>query len=84
MKKSDKLEIGDLVQTDKHGKDQVHKIESISDIEEYSICDLVLPLPGYDVQYPDTVVVELEDLLRELGLSHEAFDGNVKDYRLSG
>ena len=84
MKKSDKLEIGDLVQTDKDGKDQVHKIESTSDIEEYSICDLVLPLPGYDVQYPDTVAVELECLLRELGLSHEAFDGNVKDYRLSG
>lgn len=55
------------------------KVITEEDLDNYSIYDLVLPLPGYDVTYPDNVVKEwYKDTLEEYGLTLEMQKQSVK------
>ena len=52
---------------------------------QYTIHDVVLPLPGYDIVYPDN---DLRDRYRKLmaddGLDIDNMRHKVRDYALSG
>ena len=52
---------------------------------QYTIHDVVLPLPGYDVVYPDN---DMKDHYRQImaadGLDIDNMRHKVKDYALSG
>lgn len=45
------------------------KVLSEEDLEKHSIHDIVLPLPGYDVKYPENKVKDwYKEILQEYGL----------------
>ncbi|KAG8225012.1 hypothetical protein J437_LFUL006023 [Ladona fulva] len=47
--------------------------------------DIVLPLPGYDITYPNNIVAEwYEEILKIDGLSSASLKQNVRKYSLSG
>lgn len=62
------------VETDENS--QIHtskkkkvKILSAEDLQDYSIYEIVLPMPGYDITYPENVVKDwYKDMLEEYGL----------------
>lgn len=55
------------------------KILSEEDIEKYSINDVVLPLPGFDVKYPENIVKDwYKDALDTYGLQLEMHKQKVK------
>jgi tRNA pseudouridine13 synthase len=50
-----------------------------NNILNYTIADVVLPLPGYDVTYPDNEVADwYKDLLLADGLSEVDFERSAK------
>lgn len=54
-------------------------ISSEDDLERYSIYDVVLPLPGFDVKYPENVVKDwYKEALEEYGLELEMHKQKVK------
>ena len=59
--------------------------EDLDSSTQYSIYDVVMPLPGYDVMYPGN---SMKDWYRELmdkdGLDVDNMRHKVKDYSLSG
>ncbi|KAI9587390.1 pseudouridylate synthase 7 homolog isoform X1 [Glossina fuscipes] len=59
--------------------------ESDIQSENYTIYDVVLPLPGYDVTYPDNIVNSwYEEFLEKYGLSSQSLKHNVKTYSMPG
>ncbi|KAF2882212.1 hypothetical protein ILUMI_23954 [Ignelater luminosus] len=61
------------------------KILSEDDLNNYTIYDIVLPLPGYDVQYPENEVKDwYKELLEKYDLTIEMPKQKVKAYTLSG
>ncbi|GJQ67294.1 hypothetical protein Trydic_g8195 [Trypoxylus dichotomus] len=61
------------------------KVLTNEDLERYSIYDVVLPMPGYDITYPDNIVKEwYKNTLEEHGLTLEMPKQSVKTYSLSG
>ena len=52
---------------------------------QFTIHDVVLPLPGYDVVYPDNDMKEhYRQIMADDGLDIENMRRKVKDYALSG
>lgn len=61
------------------------KILSEEDLNNYTIYDIVLPLPGYDVQYPENEVKDwYKEILEKHDLTIEMPKQKVKTYTLSG
>lgn len=61
------------------------KILTENDLSAYTIYDIVLPLPGYDITYPDNEVKSwYKEILEENGLTLELSKQKVKTYNLSG
>ncbi|KAF5274877.1 hypothetical protein FQA39_LY07059 [Lamprigera yunnana] len=61
------------------------KVLTQDDLSTYTIYDIVLPLPGYDMKYPENEVKNwFKELLQEYGLSLELPKQKVKTYNLSG
>ena len=55
------------------------------EIQKYQITDIVYPLPGYNVSYPNNIIkVWYEELLKEYELTSENFNQVVKKYAMSG
>lgn len=54
------------------------------DLDKYSIFDIVLPLPGYDVIYPEHMKTYYKESVEEHGLNLEMTKQRVKTYTLSG
>lgn len=55
------------------------KILTEEDLPKYTIYDVVLPLPGYDITYPDNQMKQwYSELLAEYGLSLEMPKQKVK------
>lgn len=53
--------------------------------EQYTIHDVVLPLPGYDVVYPDNHMKDhYKKIMADDGLDISNMRHKVKDYSLSG
>ncbi|KAK6631791.1 hypothetical protein RUM43_013855 [Polyplax serrata] len=51
----------------------------------FKITDIVHPLPGYNVAYPNNIIKEwYDELLKEDGLTSENFKQSVRKYSLSG
>lgn len=55
-----------------------------SELSNYSIYDIVLPLPGYDVEYPENMKEEYKNELEKYGLTLEMPKQSVKTYTVSG
>ncbi|XP_046392653.1 pseudouridylate synthase 7 homolog [Ischnura elegans] len=71
----------------KNTKGQMPKVRALTekDLETAKIEDVVLPLPGYDITYPNNVVAKwYEELLAVDGLSSETMKQNVRKYSLRG
>lgn len=63
------------------------KALTLEDLEskQYTLFDVVLPIPGYDITLPDNEVGKwYEELLEEQGLSTEKLKHNVKTYAMPG
>lgn len=55
------------------------KILDENDVENYTIYDIGLPLPGFDVKYPENAIKEwYKELLEGFGLSLEMHKQKVK------
>lgn len=55
------------------------------DIKNYKIKDIVLPLPGYEVVYPNNSVANfMKDLLKEDGITSESMCQQVRQYSVRG
>ncbi|CAH0546724.1 unnamed protein product [Brassicogethes aeneus] len=54
------------------------------ELESFNIFDIVLPLPGYDVVYPEYLKNAYKEALEEFELSLEMPKQKVKTYTLSG
>ncbi|CAH1986061.1 unnamed protein product [Acanthoscelides obtectus] len=54
------------------------------DLENYTLYDIVLPTPGYDVVYPENLKQYYKEALEEYGLVLEMPKQKVKTYTLSG
>ncbi|KAK9869840.1 hypothetical protein WA026_003566 [Henosepilachna vigintioctopunctata] len=79
--KNDNLDIetGSIIEQ----KQQVKALTQ-SDLSNYTIFDIVMPLPGYDVQYPENMKDEYREELEKYGLTLEMPKQKVKTYTLSG
>jgi len=83
--------VGDLVYaegSDQHTRSKEARVEHITadTIDKYTIFDVILPLPGTDVQYPSNDVNEqaFMNLMQEDGITIEHFKKVHKDYQLYG
>ena len=60
-------------------------IETVENVEDYTIHDIVIPIPGMKVKYPDNEVKDwFEQYLEEENMTFASFDNTVKDYKLPG
>ncbi|CBY14201.1 unnamed protein product [Oikopleura dioica] len=75
--------VGDLVQPNEREKLKVERVDEES-IKNYSIEDVVISMPGFDVCYSPLLEDFMDKELESLGLTRDSFSGNVKDYRLPG
>ncbi|XP_069764399.1 pseudouridylate synthase 7 homolog isoform X2 [Narcine bancroftii] len=56
-----------------------------SDVEKYTIHDVVLPLPGFDVLYPNHKIGKAyEEIMADDGLDVNNMRHKIRDYSLSG
>ncbi|VEN43027.1 unnamed protein product [Callosobruchus maculatus] len=60
------------------------KVLAKEDLENYTVYDIVLPTPGYDVVYPENLKEHYKAVLEEFGLTLEMPKQKVKTYTLSG
>ena len=80
---------GDLV-FKKRDADQVTEskedlVEIVENQANYTIQDVLIPIPGTKVKFPDNEVKSwFKEFLAEDDMSLESFDSSVKDYRLPG
>ena len=59
-------------------------VVTTTNMQEYSIHDLVLPVPGYDVNYPEPLLTSYQELLAKDGFDFDSFKHKVKwVYKLS-
>ena len=79
---------GDLVRSREINDETACKedlLELVDDVDKFDIHDVILPIPGTKVRFPDNDTKSwYEDFLAEAGLSLESFDSSVKDYKLPG
>ncbi|CAG9825229.1 unnamed protein product [Phaedon cochleariae] len=57
---------------------------SRDDLPNYTLYDIALPLPGYDIVYPDHMKQYYKEALEEYGLNLEMTKQKVKTYSLCG
>ncbi|XP_074644790.1 pseudouridylate synthase 7 homolog [Tubulanus polymorphus] len=87
-----RLAVGDLVLpvAMEIGNDPARKekpepvVVTKENLEQYTIHNVVLPLPGFDVIYPDNVKSWYEELFEKDELNINTLKHKVKDYSLSG
>lgn len=61
------------------------KVLTEADLPNFTIDDVVLPLPGYQVKYPENEVgAAYVRVLAEQGLTVDSFNSKVRDFRLPG
>jgi len=61
------------------------KVKVVTEVEGLSIFDVLLPLPGVKVRYPDNFQKGwFEEILKEDGLNFDSFADTVKDYNVPG
>lgn len=60
-----------------HIRDKVKVLEE-ADLSQYTIYDVVLPLPGYGVRYPDHLKDYYKQAVEEFGLTLEMTPHKVK------
>lgn len=60
------------------------KVLKEDELGQYTIFDIVLPLPGYDISYPDFMKDYYKEALAEYDLTLEMPKQKVKTYTLSG
>ena len=84
---TDSHNVGDDTMDDNIDMNKVH-IVTADDITNtrFKLTDVVLPLPGYRMQYPRHQVTEsYDELLMSIGLERDHFSQSaLKEYRLSG
>lgn len=80
---------GDLVfkkkDADQVSESKEDSVETVENETNYSIHDVLIPIPGTKVKFPDNEVKTwFEEFLAEDDMNLESFDSSVKDYRLPG
>ncbi|KAF9921445.1 multisubstrate pseudouridine synthase 7 [Linnemannia zychae] len=93
---TDKPVVGDLVAVDKNALekgdnedvDDSHvraKVLTEEDVDQYTIYDVILPLPGFDVIYPTHAIgTKYTELMAKDGLDPHSMKRGNKDYSLPG
>lgn len=86
---SEDLPVGDPDQPSRKSKRPwvAPKVKTLTaeDVERYTIFDVIMPLPGKDVAYPEGELGELyREFLRRDGLDPDNFSSKHKDYNLCG
>ena len=81
----DETETGGVVISNK--LDQQFKVKEVTEenIEGVTIYDVVMPLPGYRVKYPNNDIKDIYvSLLEKDGLTLGSFENSVREYTLGG
>ncbi|KAF9204827.1 multisubstrate pseudouridine synthase 7 [Haplosporangium sp. Z 27] len=82
------LEVSDEVVDDKESSRGDHvraKVLTEQDVDQYTIYDVVLPLPGHDIIYPTHAIGEkYKELMIKEGLDPYSMRRSNKDYSLTG
>ena len=75
---------GDLVYTDQT-QNEVRKLTS-DEVSSYHLSDILLPMPGYDIQLPDNCCKEyISEILDQDGMSIDDFKGPLgREFNVSG
>ncbi|GFT37905.1 pseudouridylate synthase 7 homolog [Nephila pilipes] len=61
------------------------KVISEDEVEKYNISDVLLPLPGHSVAFPNNEIKNwYDDILKEDGMDWDNFDSKIKSLSLSG
>jgi len=78
--------VGDLVfgSVNERGIQEAHKISTEEEASKYSIFDVILPLPGNDITYPDNMVAFYEDLMAEDGINCHDMVRKIKEFSVFG
>ncbi|EFA08141.1 pseudouridylate synthase 7 homolog [Tribolium castaneum] len=68
------------------GENKKEPVKELTDEEcaNYTIYDIVLPLPGYDITYPENMKDCYKEILEKYGLTLEMTRQKVRTYTLSG
>ena len=80
---------GDLVFKNKdaevEGATKEDLVTTVENVDEFTINDVLIPIPGTKVKYPDNEVKTwFEECLAEDSMNLDSFSNSVKDYNLPG
>ncbi|KAF9357562.1 multisubstrate pseudouridine synthase 7 [Mortierella sp. AD094] len=82
------LEVSDEVEDNKGSSRGDHvraKVLTEQDVDQYTIYDVILPLPGHDIIYPTHAIGEkYKELMAKEGLDPHEMRRSNKDYSLTG
>ncbi|XP_066152002.1 pseudouridylate synthase 7 homolog [Euwallacea fornicatus] len=81
---NDEEEIEDYVTAETIKNRLIARPLTAEELHNYSIFDIVLPLPGFDIIYPENLKQLYKEVLEGYGLSLEMPKQKVKTYNLSG
>lgn len=76
------IQEGDLV-IDTESDDQFERTRP-ADPEKDTIFDIVIPTPGFDVEYPSNLVSVYEDIMGADGIDCHSMRRNIREFSLSG
>lgn len=76
------IQDGDLV-IDEESEDQFERARPANS-EKDTIFDIVLPTPGFDIEYPSNLLKVYEDIMGSDGIDCHSMRRNIREFSLSG
>ncbi|KAL0276260.1 UNVERIFIED_CONTAM: hypothetical protein PYX00_003866 [Menopon gallinae] len=82
---NDDININDDLKDDSVQDKRLVRCITAEEVNNYNIDDIVHPLPGYSISYPNNIIKTwYEELLKEEDIADEGFKQRVKEYSISG
>lgn len=85
METDDDTKTNDASKVDNFQEKGLVRHITADELSNYDITDVVHPMPGYNISYPNNIIKTwYEELLKEEDLADGAFKQRVKEYSISG